>query len=202
MHPLDLHQDCSNTRISSRFNSTLASARRQNLDGFYDPHTNIMQYPKIMQPTHARWEQFTAPTPYASKALRPSSDAATGALINGALNHDNDHEMDDGDYEQEPETIFPPVRPLYSRNFLIVDTHFVGPPISDLGVPGPDGDVVDLAPHGLTDVPDDVLSELPRDCLKAFVEARDEELKWKNSWGTEAGDGLRARFKVDYNLSG
>jgi chromatin structure-remodeling complex protein RSC7 len=27
-----------------------------NLNGVYDIHTNTMQYPKIMQPTHARWE--------------------------------------------------------------------------------------------------------------------------------------------------
>lgn len=160
-----------------------------------------MQYPKIMQPTHARWEHLPAPSA-ASKALRPSSDGANGVLINGAVDHDKDHEMVDGDQQQEAETIFPPVRPLYSRNFLIVDTHFVGPSISDLGVPGPDGDVVDIEHRGLIDVPDEVLSALPRDCLKAFVEARDEELKWKNGWGTETEDGLRARFKVDYNLSG
>ncbi|KAL8716349.1 MAG: hypothetical protein Q9220_000254 [cf. Caloplaca sp. 1 TL-2023] len=43
-------------REASRFNTSIASMRRQNLDGVYDPHTNILQYPKIMQPSHARWE--------------------------------------------------------------------------------------------------------------------------------------------------
>lgn len=110
--------------------------------------------------------------------------------------------MEDGEPESEAETIFPPVRALYSRNFLLVDTHFVGPSISDLGVPGPDGDIYDVEHRGLTDVPDEVISELPRDCLQAFVEVRAEELKWKNAWATETEDGFRARFKVDYNLSG
>lgn len=110
--------------------------------------------------------------------------------------------MVNGEQEQETETIFPPVQSLYSRNFLIVDTHFVGPSLSDIGVPGPDGDVVDIEHRGFTDVPDDVLSELPRDCLQAFVKAREEERKWKIGWATETEDGLRARFKVDYNLSG
>lgn len=160
-----------------------------------------MQYPKIMQPTHARWEELPAPSA-ASRALRLSGNGADGALVDGAVNHDRDDETVNGDHEQEAETIFPPVRPLYSRNFLIVDTHFVGPSMSDLGVPGPDGDVVDVEHRGLTDVPDDVRSELPPDCLQAFVEAKDAELTWKNGWATETEDGLRAKFKVDYNLSG
>ena len=169
-------------RVFSRFNSTLTAARRQNLDGFYDPHTNIMQYPRIMQPTHARWEQIPAQSA-TSKALRPFSDGANGALINGALNHDKDHEMEDDDQEREAETIFPPVRPLYARNFLIVDTHFVMPPGSHLGVPGPDGDIVDIERRGLADVADEVVAELPPDCLQAFAAAREEELAWKTGWG-------------------
>jgi chromatin structure-remodeling complex protein RSC7 len=42
---------------SSRFNSSLSSLRKANLQGIYDPHTNMMCYPKITQPTHARWEE-------------------------------------------------------------------------------------------------------------------------------------------------
>lgn len=109
--------------------------------------------------------------------------------------------MEDDDQEQQTETIFPPVQPLYSRNFLIVDTHFVTPPISGLGVPGPDGDVFDITQNSLADVTSDVVSELPPDCLKAFAEVRNEESQWKHSWATENDDGSRARFKVDYNLS-
>ncbi|KAI5255742.1 hypothetical protein E4T42_01803 [Aureobasidium subglaciale] len=42
--------------IKSRFNSNLTAARRANLDGVYDINTNLMFYPKIMQPTHVKWE--------------------------------------------------------------------------------------------------------------------------------------------------
>lgn len=42
---------------SSRFNSNLSAIRRANMEGVYDPHTNLMCYPKVTQPTHARWEE-------------------------------------------------------------------------------------------------------------------------------------------------
>jgi chromatin structure-remodeling complex protein RSC7 len=44
------------TVCDSRFNSTLSAMRMHNLQGVYDIHTNVMQYPAHMQPTHARWE--------------------------------------------------------------------------------------------------------------------------------------------------
>lgn len=40
----------------SRFNSQLTAARLNNLRGVYDIHTNIVQWPGHVQPTHARWE--------------------------------------------------------------------------------------------------------------------------------------------------
>lgn len=44
-------------RSASRFNSSISAIRKANIQGIYDPHTNIMCYPKITQPTHARWEE-------------------------------------------------------------------------------------------------------------------------------------------------
>ncbi|KAF2262645.1 hypothetical protein CC78DRAFT_545677 [Lojkania enalia] len=44
-------------RSANRFNSSLSTLRKANLQGIYDPHTNLMCYPKIMQSTHARWEE-------------------------------------------------------------------------------------------------------------------------------------------------
>jgi chromatin structure-remodeling complex protein RSC7 len=41
----------------STFNSLINNSRRQILNGVYDIHTNIMQYPASMQPTHARIQQ-------------------------------------------------------------------------------------------------------------------------------------------------
>ncbi|KAH8732238.1 chromatin remodelling complex Rsc7/Swp82 subunit-domain-containing protein [Phaeosphaeriaceae sp. PMI808] len=47
-------------RAASRFNSNLSALRKANLEGVYDPHTNLMCYPKVTQPTHARWEEVPA----------------------------------------------------------------------------------------------------------------------------------------------
>lgn len=41
----------------SRFNSSLSALRKANLQGIYDPHTNLMCYPRTTQPTHAKWEE-------------------------------------------------------------------------------------------------------------------------------------------------
>lgn len=41
----------------SRFNSSLSALRRANMQGIYDPHTNLMCYPRTTQPTHAKWEE-------------------------------------------------------------------------------------------------------------------------------------------------
>ncbi|KIW23801.1 uncharacterized protein PV07_11974 [Cladophialophora immunda] len=43
-------------REASRFNAQLTANRLENINGVYDIHTNVMQYPAHMQPTHARWE--------------------------------------------------------------------------------------------------------------------------------------------------
>ncbi|KAF2473234.1 nuclear localization protein [Lindgomyces ingoldianus] len=45
-------------RAASRFNSSLSALRKANMAGVYEPHTNLMCYPKITQPTHARWEEI------------------------------------------------------------------------------------------------------------------------------------------------
>ena len=47
--------------LHSRFNAALATQRHATLAGVYDTHTNLMFYPQIMQPTHARWEQLSPP---------------------------------------------------------------------------------------------------------------------------------------------
>src|SRR6266480_1248281 len=41
--------------LFSRFNGFLATARQKNSNGLYDIHTNSMQWPSALQPTHARW---------------------------------------------------------------------------------------------------------------------------------------------------
>ncbi|KAF2000060.1 hypothetical protein P154DRAFT_576392 [Amniculicola lignicola CBS 123094] len=44
-------------RSASRFNSSLSALRKANVQGIYDPHTNMMCFPKTTQATHARWEE-------------------------------------------------------------------------------------------------------------------------------------------------
>jgi chromatin structure-remodeling complex protein RSC7 len=159
----------------SRFNTTLTTARKQNLGGIYDPHTNLMQYPQIMQPTHARWERVSPPPAQITNGTNGTSHASEG------------HE----------DTIFAPVKPVYSRNYLIVDTIYKSPPSSNLGVPGPDGDNYDIGFQGLTGISEDILSELPPDCRAAFDEAKKLEQQWKGSWGVEAIDSLRRAPTID-----
>jgi chromatin structure-remodeling complex protein RSC7 len=154
----------------SQFNSGLTAQRKAILNGIYDPHTNIMQYPKIMQPTHARWEQ-----------IDDHDIEANGGLSNG---HAEDSTL-------------PPVKPFYSRNFMVVDTVYETAPASNLGVPGPDGEIYDMGFNGLSSVSDDIKADLPPECLKAFEEALAKEKAWKSKWGLESQNSLRRAPKID-----
>ena len=180
------------TDYLSRYNSSLASNRRQNLDGVYDVHTNVMQYPKIMQPTHARWEQVPAP-PHKLQALRITADGVNEPFSNGTTlqGHDND---------QAQSTIFPAIPSVFTRSFVITDTYYTSPSTAVLGYPGPDEDVIDVGPGGLTHVSEDVVASLPENCRKAFIDARAEEKRWKASWGSENTDTARAHLRISYNV--
>jgi len=138
-----------------------------------------MQYPKTMQPTHARWVQ-----------IDDNEVETNGKLLNGYVE----------DHGEEVESIFTPVKPIYSRNYMIVDTVYETAPASNLGVPGPDGDAHDLGFNGLGSVPDHIKSELPPECLQAFEEALEKEMQWKNKWGTEARDASRRAPAIDKGL--
>jgi len=146
--------------------------RKKNLNGIYDPHTNAMQYPKIMQPTHARWEQIN------DNEVEPNSTT-------------------NGHTENGEETIFTPVKPIYSRNYMIVDTVYESAPSTNYGIPGPDGDTYDLGFNGLSSVSDDIKADLPPECLKAFEEALEKEMQWKNKWGSESTDTARKAPVID-----
>ncbi|EON67807.1 hypothetical protein W97_07062 [Coniosporium apollinis CBS 100218] len=157
-------------RAASRYNSALAASRRFNLEGVYDPHTNLVFLPKIMQPSHAKWEEVLPPQTGNGPA---SSDRAVPS-------------------------IFSPVPPVVSRNFLITDIQFVSPPIAGLGVPGPDGDFHDTGINGLANLPSAILEELPAECRQAFENAKMQEREWKSSFGTESHDGARAQLKIGF----
>ena len=130
-----------------------------------------------MQPTHAKWVQID------------DEAEANGQLTNGHTNE-----------EDEVPTMFTPVKPIYSRNYMIVDTAYETPQYSNLGVPGPDGDVYDMGFNGLSSISDDIKAELPPECLVAFEEALAKELEWKNKWGTEGTDAHRKAPTIDKGL--
>jgi chromatin structure-remodeling complex protein RSC7 len=139
----------------SRFNSSLSALRKANLDGIYDAHTNLMCYPKITQPTHARWEEV-AP-----------------------------EESD--------------VPPLVRRKYMVIDTYVQDPPFSGLGIPGPDGDFIDVGPNGLPDVDEEDVAQMSPETRQAFLRAKRAEREWKNQWRSEAEDGARAKNKIGYS---
>ncbi|KAI9172075.1 Chromatin structure-remodeling complex subunit rsc7 [Paramyrothecium foliicola] len=61
----DVNWMLEHAREASTFNASINAIRRFNNAGVYDIHTNVMQYPKAMQSTHARIEQ-----------VRPDEDPA------------------------------------------------------------------------------------------------------------------------------
>ncbi|EAW08093.1 chromatin structure-remodeling complex subunit RSC7 [Aspergillus clavatus NRRL 1] len=198
-------------REASTFNSVILNARRANLDGIYDIHTNAIHYPKVMQPSHARWERVPPPDPRI--AARLAKGLSTLSLTNGT---DEAEAPPQAEEEQargeaaEPSTEDPTIEPAesifsaipagLSRRFAIHDTVFETPPYSNMGIPGPDGDVYDLGANGLISaansqhpefVSPEILAELPPECKDALVEAAAREWEWKSQWHSEAVDGSR-----------
>lgn len=161
--------------LLSRFNSNLAAVRRENSEGLYDIHTNTVQWPRTMQPTHARWESV-------ERERDNGRYDEKKQLANGS-NGDQD------DIDQELSSIFKDLNPVYPRNFMINDLSLEGAPESTFGPPGLDND-----PRSLASLPRDILNELPADCRQPFEEAKARELSWTSKWTTESADGKRGRF--------
>ena len=166
------------TIVSSRFNSTLIGARRANLNGVYNIHTNFMFYPAIMQPTHARIERVV-------DSEEPSETSSSSA-------------------------VFPPLKPIVSRNFLVTDIHLETPPTgisaASYDVPfrtsAPDRAMSAQSDflssfQGLTAVPDEIRDLLPEDCRNAFDKAIDNETRWHSRWGDEVDKASRGGLVVD-----
>ncbi|TVY35587.1 Chromatin structure-remodeling complex subunit [Lachnellula subtilissima] len=161
-------------KAASEFNARIALQRKANLNGVYDIHTNMLHYPKTMQPSHARWEQID--------------------------DYEVQEKIENGEIEEPKadETMFTPIDPVISRNYMVVDTVFEAPPYNYPSrlVPGPDGDSFDIGFNGLSGVSDDVKACLPPDCRAAFEEALEKETQWKNKWSGEAVDGHRRMPKI------
>ncbi|KAF7159798.1 hypothetical protein CNMCM5623_005187 [Aspergillus felis] len=193
-------------REASSFNSLILNARRANLEGVYDIHTNAIHFPKIMQPSHARWERVPPPDPRV--AARLAKGLSTLSLTNGTDEAESpaDHTAEEPT-DTEPQAILSTIPPALSRRFAIHDTVFETPPYSNMGVPGPDGDVHDLGSNGLISTADslhpefvgpEILAELPPECKEALVEAAAREWEWKSKWRSEAIDGQRTTALKSY----
>ena len=113
-----------------------------------------MCYPKVTQPTHARWEEV------------PSEETE--------------------------------VPPLVRQKYLIVDSLFQQPPFAGLGLPGPDGNFIDVGPNGLPDLDDEDLQNMKPEEREAFALAKSEEAEWQGQWQGEATDGARKRPKIGF----
>lgn len=164
----------------SNFNSTLTAARKANFEGVYDIHTNVIQYPAVMQPTHARIEQV------------PPGAASAAGIVG----------------QKSESTILPPLPPLVARNFLVTDIRLETPPTGIAAAaydrpfrstaPSTRDSSDFLAPfRGLGAVPDDIKDLLPEECRKAFDQAVGNENAWLDKWGTEKDKTSRRPPVVD-----
>ncbi|KAL4933649.1 chromatin structure-remodeling complex subunit RSC7 [Aspergillus undulatus] len=195
-------------REAANFNAVLSHTRRQNLGGTYDIHTNIIQYPKIMQPSHARWERLPPPDPRGATKL--TQEMSTLTLTNGTTEDENvqpETEEQENKPDEETPTIFSSIPATLSRRFAVLDVHTESPPFSNMGVPGPDGDVHDLGANGLISVANpkypefvnpEILDELPPECKEALIEAASHEWEWKSKWCSEVDDGARVAPRKSY----
>ena len=172
-------------------------ARREALNGVYDIHTNMMHYPQIMQPTHARWEQvFPKSTVTAHGEFLLPNETQGDDIINvldDAMNIDGEVS------KSKTDTNFSSVPPVISRNYMVADTYFTGPPQPDMPYPGPDGDMYDIGPRDLTHVTQDVIDELDDYCKTEFHQARIRQIQWKEQWRGEREDGARSHVHISYN---
>ncbi|CAP91329.1 Pc13g02600 [Penicillium rubens Wisconsin 54-1255] len=203
-------------RAASNFNSKLAEMRRKNLGGVYDVHTNIMQHPKIMQPTHARWERVSpapasVPTELtANMNLLNLSNGGSPSAHENQTSHETQesHEATTGETATERlATTFSPVPAHLHDRCVIQDIVYESPPYSNMGIPGPDGDVHDIGPNGLVSVANpehpefmtpEILELLPPGCKEALVDAAAQEVEWKSKWTSETKDGERTQPTKSY----
>ncbi|KAL4880061.1 chromatin remodelling complex Rsc7/Swp82 subunit-domain-containing protein [Aspergillus karnatakaensis] len=187
-------------REAANFNAVLSHTRQQNLGGVYDIHTNLIQYPKIMQPSHARWERLPPPDPRSANKL--TKEMSTLTLSNGTIEENAQlaTEIDETKSDEENPTIFSAIPAALSRRFAILDVQTESAPYSNMGIPGPDGDVHDLGANGLISVANpkhpefvspEILEELPAECKEALIEAASHEWEWKSRWCSEVDNGAR-----------
>lgn len=188
-------------RSASAFNAQLAAERKRTMGGVYDAQTNMMCYPGITQPTHARWEAVSAPPP-SKKRKFEAMDGEFKALIPDSNTHEQPTTNGEPSptqlqltSEESPSSIFPPLSKLITRNYLVVDTHFQTPPHASFPPPGPDAHLANNTLN-LPDLDAQDLADLPEDCRNAFLDAKRAEGEWRGMWGSEKRDGWRGVLRI------
>ena len=68
------------------------------------------------------------------------------------------------------------VPPLVQRKYLVVDSIFQQPPFASLGIPGPDGDFIDVGTNGLPELDDEDVQKMKQEELESFVQLKNEEI--------------------------
>jgi chromatin structure-remodeling complex protein RSC7 len=144
-------------------------------DGVYDAHTNAMHYPRITQPTHARWEP-----------ILDDDEPGEDALTNGDTADDAKPSM------------FGKVPTVVARNFMVTDTVFEAPPLNGPGLPGVDGPTLDVGAAGLPNPDPELLELLPEECRAALLREKEREAEWKTKWTSEVVDGMRGQLRIAF----
>ncbi|KAJ6020989.1 Chromatin-remodelling complex RSC SWI/SNF subunit Rsc7/Swp82 [Penicillium herquei] len=193
-------------RAATSFNSRLSQMRKTNMGGVYEVHTNVMQYPQITQPTHVRYEHVPPPSIDPRENLMgglSSLNLAPGPATTEDAGSPSNNESSTIPSDTTQSTIFSPVPKSVSDNYMVQDIIFEAPPYSNMGIPGPAGDLAAYPrPNGLTSfgashpefMTPEILASLPPDSKKALDEAQAAEMEWKQRWSTEAKDGARSEM--------
>jgi chromatin structure-remodeling complex protein RSC7 len=190
--------------------------RRANLKGVYEVHTNTMQYPKIMQPTHVRWEEvplepdaqigLTTNMSSLNIANTDSPQSTNEPSNDNPTNESNDQLPTDSE-TSKPATIFPPVPRSVTDRYVVQDIIYESPQYSNMGIPGPDGDLQDIGYNGMVSIANpthpefmtpEIIALLPSECKESLLDAATAEVEWKSKWGTESENGQRAKPTKSY----
>ncbi|KOS20137.1 Chromatin structure-remodeling complex subunit rsc7 [Escovopsis weberi] len=188
----DVNWITEHAREASAFNASINAIRKFNNQGVYDVHTNIVQYPAIMQPTLARIEQ-----------VGPGEGEGEGRGERG------EGEGEEAAAAAKRSTVFPPVPARLARSFYIADTYLETPAAGGAPTAAYSCDPSDLlAPfRGLGAVSDEVKELLPAECREAFDKALRQEREWRMRWGTEKThtsrrDPIIDKAIVPFNMTG
>lgn len=193
--------------LSSTYNSKLAEVRRSTMGGQYDIHTNTMQYPQIMQPTHVRYERVPpseVDTRTSATLMNDMSSLTIASKDQPATSNADPTtttESNESTANEQP-SIFPPVPKSFSDHYVIQDIIYESPQYSNMGIPGPDGDLKSLGPNGFVSIANpkhpelmspDLIALLPDECKEALLETAAQEVEWKSKWSGETTDGARSK---------